>query len=106
MTGEVSVEDQTRAGGGLGVQRAAAGRWAILDIETGVSYSEASPLSDALVDHQLAEESRGASWGKFGGCGAPLSPHPTWHLWGLQLQVHVLLECPDARVHLNTQLVG
>lgn len=34
MTGEVSVEDQTRAGGGLGVQRAAAGRWAILDIET------------------------------------------------------------------------
>ena len=34
MTGEVGVEDQTRAGGGLGVQRAAAGRWAILNIET------------------------------------------------------------------------
>lgn len=26
-----------------------------------VGYSEASPLSDALVDHQLSEEARGAS---------------------------------------------
>lgn len=34
MTGEVSVKDQTRARGGLGVQRAAAGGWAILHIET------------------------------------------------------------------------
>ena len=34
MSGEVSVEDQPRAGGGLGVQGAAAGRRAILHIET------------------------------------------------------------------------
>lgn len=34
MTGEVGVEDQTRAGGGLGVQRTAASRRAILHIET------------------------------------------------------------------------
>lgn len=34
MTREVGVEDKTRARGGLGVQRAAAGRWAIFNIET------------------------------------------------------------------------
>lgn len=71
-----------------------------------MGYSEAPPLSDALVDHQLAEEARGASGGQFGGRGAPFpSPH-TRDFGRLQLQVHVLLECPDAGVHLNAQLVG
>lgn len=69
-----------------------------------MGYSEASPLPDALVDHQLAEEARGASGGQFGGRGAPL-PY-TWDFGRLQFQVHVLLECTDAGVHLNAQLVG
>lgn len=72
----------------------------------GMSYGEASPLSDALVDHQLAEEARRASRWQFGRRGTPPSSHHTWHLRGLQLQVHVLLECPDAGVHLNTELIG
>lgn len=71
-----------------------------------MSYSEASPLPDALVDHQLAEEARGASRGQLWGCGSPLASHHTGHLGWLQLQVHVLLERPNARVHLHTQLVG
>lgn len=71
----------------------------------GMSYGEASPLSDALVDHQLAEETWRASRRQFGRCGTPLSTHHTWHLRGLQLQVHVLLECPDAGVHLNAKLI-
>lgn len=71
----------------------------------GVSYSKASPLSDALVDHQLAEEPRGAPWGKFRGRGAPFPSHHTRGLGGFQFQMHVLLECPNAGVHLNTQLV-
>ena len=71
-----------------------------------VGYSEASPLSDALVDHHLAKKAWGASWGQFGGRGAPLPSHHTWHFGRLQLQVHVLLERPDAGVHLDAQLVG
>lgn len=71
-----------------------------------MSYSEASPLSNALVDHQLAEEPRGASRGQLRGRGSPLPSHDTWHLGWLQLQVHVLLERPNARVHLDAQLVG
>lgn len=67
----------------------------------GVSYSEASPLSDALVDHQLAEKTRGASWRQFRGRGAPLSSPHTWDFGRLQLQVHVLLERPDTGVHIN-----
>lgn len=72
----------------------------------GVGYSEAAPLSNALVDHQLAEEARGASGRQFGGRGAPLPSYHTWDLGRLQLQVHVLLECPDTGVHLDAQLVG
>ena len=34
MTGEVSMEDKARAGGCLGIQGAAAGRRAILHVET------------------------------------------------------------------------
>lgn len=71
-----------------------------------MGYSEASPLSDALVDHHLAKKAWGASGGQFGGRGAPLPSHHTWHFGRLQLQVHVLLERPDARVHLDAQLVG
>lgn len=72
----------------------------------GVGYSEAAPLSNALVDHQLAEEAWGASRRQFGGRGAPLPSYHTWDLGRLQLQVHVLLECSDTGVHLNAQLVG
>lgn len=52
MTGEVSVKDQTRAGGGLRVQRAAAGRGAILHIET---VSMAMVGSVEFSDDFLAE---------------------------------------------------
>lgn len=44
----------------------------------GMSYSEAAPLPDALVDHQLAEEARGASGGQFRRRGVPL---PSYHTW-------------------------
>lgn len=71
-----------------------------------MSDGEAPPLPNALVDHHLAEEARRASRGQFGGRGVPLSPHHAWDFGRLQLQVHVLLERPDAGVHLNAQLVG
>lgn len=71
-----------------------------------MSYGEAAPLPNALVDHHLAEEARRASWGQFGGRGVPLPPHHAGDFGRLQLQVHVLLERPDAGVHLNAQLVG
>lgn len=71
-----------------------------------MSHREAPPLPDALVHHQLTKEARGASRGQFGRRGAPPASHHARHLRGLQLQVHVLLEGPDARVHLDAQLVG
>lgn len=71
-----------------------------------MSHGEAPPLPNALVDHHLAEEARRASRGQFGGRGAPLAPRHAWDFGRLQLQVHVLLERPDAGVHLNAQLVG
>lgn len=72
----------------------------------GVSNRKAAPLSDALVDHQLAEQSRGASGRQFGWRGVALPSSHTWDFGRLQLQVHVLLECSDAGVHLDAQLVG
>lgn len=72
----------------------------------GVSNRKAPPLSDALIDHQLAEESRGASGRQFGRRGVALPSSHTWDFGRLQLQVHVLLECSDTGVHLDAQLVG
>lgn len=71
-----------------------------------MSYGEAAPLADALVDHQLSEESRGASGRQLGRGGAALASSHTWDFGRLQLQVHVLLECSDAGVHLHAQLIG
>lgn len=48
------------------------------EVLPGMSYSEAAPLPDALVDHQLTEEARGASGGQFGRRGVPL---PSYHTW-------------------------
>lgn len=72
----------------------------------GVCYSEAAPLSDALVDHQLSEESRRASGRQLGRSGVALASCYTWDFRRLQLQVHVLLERSDTGVHLDTQLIG
>lgn len=72
----------------------------------GMSHGEAPPLSDVLVYHQSAEESRGAPGGEFGRGGSSLSSHHPWYLGRLQLQVHVLLERPYAGVHVHAQLVG
>lgn len=77
-----------------------------LQVLPGVSNRKAAPLSDALVDHQLAEQSRGASGRQFGRRGVALPSSHTWDFGRLQLQVHVLLECSDAGVHLDAQLVG
>lgn len=71
-----------------------------------MSDSEAAPLSDALVDHQLSEESRGATGRQLGRGGVALPSSHTWDFGRLQLQVHVLLERADAGVHLHAQLVG
>lgn len=77
-----------------------------LQVLPGVSYGEAAPLSDALVDHQLSEESWGASGRQLGRSGVALPSSHTWDFGRLQLQVHVLLECSDAGVHFDTQLIG
>ena len=55
MTGEVSVEDQARAGGGLGVQGAAAGRRAILHIET---EKQKNALSEIYFHRHFSSISR------------------------------------------------
>lgn len=77
-----------------------------LQVLPGVSDRKAAPLPDALVDHQLAEQSRGAPGGQFGRRGVALPSSHTWDFGRLQLQVHVLLERSDAGVHLDAQLVG
>lgn len=62
-----------------------------------VCDSEASSVATTLVDHESAEETRGAAWGHFRRRG-----ESGW----LQFQTHVLLEGADAGLWVwSTQLV-
>lgn len=67
----------------------------------GMCHRKAPPLPDALVHHELSKQPRGAPGGEFGRRGTPLPSDHTGHSRRLQLQMHVLFERPDARVHVH-----
>lgn len=65
---------------------------------------ESTPVAAALVDHELAEEARGAAGRYFGGGDALVAGTQSRRL---QLQMHVLLKGTNAGVQFrSTQLIG